>query len=177
MNINNPEELKKYFEEFKELVKNEEADKAMHMLEELLKSIEEQVKVRRAGSIDARGNISISEPQDNCEHIYMSLNHVMEYYIYAFYFKPDCDVVLSELPYGEYYRSYGDLCVKSGRYKAGIEAYSNAICWNPVDLDAILGLAECYKYLNMLKRYMIATKEAYRLCCTRATMARYYRNM
>ena len=41
----------------------------MHMLEELLKSIEEQVKVRRAGSIDARGNISISEPQDNCEHI------------------------------------------------------------------------------------------------------------
>ena len=59
MNINNPEELKKYFEEFKELVKNEEADKAMHMLEELLKSIEEQVKVRRAGSIDARGNISI----------------------------------------------------------------------------------------------------------------------
>lgn len=160
MNINNPEELKKYFEEFKELVKNEEADKAMHMLEELLKSIEEQVKVRRAGSIDARGNISISEPQDNCEHIYMSLNHVMEYYIYAFYFKPDCDVVLSELPYGEYYRSYGDLCVKSGRYKAGIEAYSNAICWNPVDLDAILGLAECYKYLNMLKRYMIVTKEA-----------------
>ena len=107
----------------------------------------------------------------------MSLNHVMEYYIYAFYFKPDCDVVLSELPYGEYYRSYGDLCVKSGRYKAGIEAYSNAICWNPVDLDAILGLAECYKYLNMLKRYMIVTKEAYRLCCTRATMARYYRNM
>ena len=101
----------------------------------------------------------------------------MEYYTYAFYFKPDCDVVLSELPYGEYYRSYGDLCVKSGRYKAGIEAYSNAICWNPVDLDAILGLAECYKYLNMLKRYMIATKEAYRLCCTRATMARYYRNM
>ena len=43
MNINNPEELKKYFEKFKELVKNEEADKAMHMLEELLKSIEEQV--------------------------------------------------------------------------------------------------------------------------------------
>ena len=31
MNINNPEELKKYFEKFKELVKNEEADKAMHI--------------------------------------------------------------------------------------------------------------------------------------------------
>ena len=139
-------------------------------MKNFFKSIEEQVKVRRAGSIDARGNISIKEPQDNCEHIYMSLNHVMEYYIYAFYFKPDCDVVLSELPYGEYYRSHGDLCVKSGRYKAGIEAYSNAICWNPVDLDAILDFAECYKYLNMLKRYMIATKEAYRLCCTRATM-------
>ena len=80
MNINNPEELKKYFEEFKELVKNEEADKAMHMLEELLKSIEEQVKVRRAGSIDARGNISISEPQDNCEHMHFISNLIAMWY-------------------------------------------------------------------------------------------------
>ena len=126
MNINNPEELKKYFEEFKELVKNEEADKAMHMLEELLKSIEEQVKVRRAGSIDARGNISISEPQDNCEHIYMSLNHVMEYYVYACYFEPETDVLCTELPVGEYYRTYGSLCLKLSKFRRAEDAFKKA---------------------------------------------------
>ena len=177
MNINNPEELKKYFEEFKELVKNEEADKAMHMLEELLKSIEEQVKVRRAGSIDARGNISISEPQDNCEHIYMSLNHVMEYYVYACYFEPETDVLCTELPVGEYYRTYGSLCLKISKFRRAEDAFKKAICWNPVDLDSYLGLAECYKNLNMLSRYLDVTKQAYRFCCSRATMARYYRNM
>ena len=177
MNINNPEELKKYFEEFKELVKNEEADKAMHMLEELLKSIEEQVKVRRAGSIDARGNISISEPQDNCEHIYMSLNHVMEYYVYACYFEPETDVLCTELPVGEYYRTYGSLCLKLSKFRRAEDAFKKAICWNPVDLDSYLGLAECYKNLNMLSRYLDVTKQAYRFCCSRATMARYYRNM
>ena len=177
MNINNPEELKKYFEEFKELVKNEEADKAMHMLEELLKSIEEQVKVRRAGSIDARGNISISEPQDNCEHIYMSLNHVMEYYVYACYFEPETDVLCTELPVGEYYRTFGSLCLKLSKFRRAEDAFKKAICWNPVDLDSYLGLAECYKNLNMLSRYLDVTKQAYRFCCSRATMARYYRNM
>ena len=37
--------------------------------------------------------------------------------------------------------------------------------------------ATVYRNLNMLDRYFIVTKQAYRYCCTRATMARYYRNM
>ena len=57
------------------------------------------------------------------------------------------------------------------------DAFKKAICWNPVDLDSYLGLAECYKNLNMLSRYLDVTKQAYRFCCSRATMARYYRNM
>ena len=168
-------ELKSQYGDYEEVFNSGDYDKAADILMKMLDVIElEYEDKRKAGMLDNDLNVRKSEGTDK---IWLCTNHIMEYYIYAFYFKPDCDVVLSELPYGEYYRSYGDLCVKSGRYKAGIEAYSNAICWNPVDLDAILGLAECYKYLNMLKRYMIATKEAYRLCCTRATMARYYRNM
>lgn len=182
------------------MISRGQTDKAA-LLGELLDSIGEQVKVRRAGAVDARGNISISRAETESagentsksrsgaeqsgsgdssgaeNKIYISLSHVMEYYLYAYYYKPEAEVLCSELPYGEYYRTYGDLCLKSQKYKAGADAYKNAICWNPVDLDAVLGLAECYKYLNMLERYLIATKEAYRLCCTKATMARYYRNM
>ena len=174
MNIKKLADVKDRFADYEKIFNSGDYDKAADILSAILERIEECTDERKAGTMD---DTFVKKSDMDGRPIYISLNHVMEYYIYAFYFKPDCDVVLSELPYGEYYRSYGDLCVKSGRYKAGIEAYSNAICWNPVDLDAILGLAECYKYLNMLKRYMIATKEAYRLCCTRATMARYYRNM
>ena len=174
MDIKKLADVKDRFADYEKIFNSGDYDKAADILSAILERIEECTDERKAGTMD---DTFVKKSDMDGRPIYISLNHVMEYYIYAFYFKPDCDVVLSELPYGEYYRSYGDLCVKSGRYKAGIEAYSNAICWNPVDLDAILGLAECYKYLNMLKRYMIVTKEAYRLCCTRATMARYYRNM
>ena len=175
MNIDNIEELKEKFADFKQMFSMERIDEATALLEELLESIEGQSDGRKAGNIDDRGHIRISDKKDNS--IYISLNHVMEYYIYAYYYKPDVQVFCTQLPIDEYYRTYGDLSIKLGRYKAAAKAYKDAICWNPVDLDAILGLAECYKYLNMMERYLIVTKQAYQLCCTRATMARYYRNM
>ena len=109
--------------------------------------------------------------------IWLCTNHIMEYYIYACYFEPEMDVKMPELPIAEYYRTYAELCVKLQKYKRAEDAYKNALCWNPVDLDSYLGLAECYKYLNMITRYLDMTKQAYRFCCTRATMARFYRNM
>jgi len=169
------EELKEKFADFKQMFLEGRIDEAAALIEELLESIEKQFAVRKAGRVDDRGNIGISDEASTV--IYMSLNHVMEYYVYAYYYKPEVQVECMPLPIGEYYRSYGDLSIRLGRYKAAAEAYKSAICWNPVDLDAVLGLAECFKYQNMLKRYLIATKEAYKLCCTRATMARYYRNM
>lgn len=149
-------------------------------LEQMIKALENQEKVRRAGYVDARGNISLSR-EDECvrdnNEINFSLNHVMEYYIYEYYFKPDAGVKCTEHPYARYFREYGDLCMEREKFKAAEASYKDAICWNPVDLDSILALAECYRALNMLERYMIVTRQAYRYCCTRATMARYYRNM
>ncbi len=40
------------------------------------------------------------------DNIYISLNHVMEYYVYAYYYKPDVQVCCTQLPIGEYYRTY-----------------------------------------------------------------------
>lgn len=148
-------------------------------LEDMLEALKTCEKVRRAGSVDKRGNVAISQvDEDNASNdIHISLNHIMEYYIYATYYNPDSSVVVSEKPYGRYFREYGDLLMTKECFRAAEAAYKDAISWNPVDLDSILGLAECYKRLNMLERYLIVTKEAYRYCCTRATMARYYRNM
>ena len=174
VDINNIEELNSFFEEFQQKFQAGEERAAADMLSGLLEDIEKQMPAVKAGCVDERGNISASEEKATCA---ISLNHVMEYYIYAFYYKPDWDVSATQIPIGEYYRTHGELCIKLSRFKEGAESFKKAICWNPVDLDAILGLAECYRNLNMLERYYIVTKQAYRYCCTRATMARYYRNM
>ena len=175
MNFNSLEEVQNRFADFQKIFESGDKEKAAGMLEELLDALEENTSVRRAGKVYKDGHIDMTE--DDGRDVYISLNHVMEYYIYAFYYKPDVDVKCTELPYGAYYRTYGDLCLQLGKYHAAEKAFSKAIAWNSVDLDSILGLAESYKYTNKLQRYLDTTKAAYRYCCTRATMARYYRNM
>ena len=177
MNINHIEDVKGYYEEFKKLYESGEKEKAAEMMKELLENLENNINVRKAGSVSKNDVIAIGGDKDSQKDIYISLNHVMEYYIYAYYFKPEVDVKCTELPYNEYYRTYGALCMTLGKYNAAKEAYIHAIEWNPVDLDSILGLAECYKYIGKLERYIAVTVQGYRYCCTRATMARYYRNM
>ena len=60
--------------------------------------------------------------------IYISLNHVMEYYVYACYFEPETDVLCTELPVGEYYRTYGSLCLKLSKFRRAEDAFKKAIC-------------------------------------------------
>lgn len=175
MDYNKLNELKKRYGNYEEVFKSGDYDKAADILGNVLDVIEEEYKgIRKAGMIDKELVIRKSEGDGQ---IWLCTNHIMEYYIYACYFEPEMDVKMPELPIAEYYRTYAELCVKLQKYKRAEDAYKNALCWNPVDLDSYLGLAECYKYLNMITRYLDMTKQAYRFCCTRATMARFYRNM
>lgn len=163
MNINDVNEVKQEFQKLKELFDQGDKESAAQMIHELLEDIEQQEKDK--------------EKTSGKDAVYLSLNHVMEYYIYVYYFKPETDVLTTELPIHEYYRTYGDLCMQIEKFHAAEAAYKKSIAWNPVDLDSILALAETYKYMNKLQKYLDTTKQAYRYCCTRATMARYYRNM
>lgn len=175
MDYNKLNELKAKYGDYEEVFKSGDYDKAADILKAVLEVIEDEYKgVRKAGMIDKDLVVRKSE---GTGQIWLCTNHIMEYYIYACYFEPDTDISMPELPIAEYYRTYADLCVKLKKYKRAEDAYKNSLCWNPVDLDSYLGLAECYKYLNMLTRYLDMTKQAYRFCCTRATMARFYRNM
>lgn len=184
------EQIKKNFSDFKRIFENGDKEKACDMLKELLDSLEDGLTVRKAGKIQndlsivsgENNDVNGDENNDGKEatgnkEIYISLNHVMEYYIFQYYFKPEANICCSEIPFAHYYRTYGDFCMTIGKYHAANKAYKKAIEWNPVDLDAILGLAETYKYLEKMKKYLKLTKAAHRYCCTRATMARYYRNM
>lgn len=186
MKTDDIEACKKRFADCQALADRKETEEAVRRLKDLLSVLESDRACIPAGSVDRRGNISLNT---NLRHkqaagadaepsaLYISLNHVTEYYIFDYYFKPEEPVAVAGLPYGQYYRTCADLCLQLGRYKAAADGYRHALEWNPVDLDAVFGLAEACKYLNMLERYLLMTRQAYRYCCTRATMARYYRNM
>ena len=117
---------------------------------------------------------SYGEDEDN---IYMSFNHIMEMYIYHFYYKPVKEVKSTDIEYNVLYRTYGFILAQLEEYENAIKAHENAMKWNPVDLDSILSLGEVYKHNNDLDNFMKTTKQAYKYCCTRATMARFYRNV
>lgn len=174
MNIKKLADVKDRFADYEKIFNSGDCDKAADILSAILERIEECTDERKAGTMD---DTFVKKSDMDGRPIYISLNHVMEYYVYACYFEPETDVLCTELPVGEYYRTYGSLCLKLSKFRRAEDAFKKAICWNPVDLDSYLGLAECYKNLNMLSRYLDVTKQAYRFCCSRATMARYYRNM
>ena len=170
MDIKKLADVKDRFADYEKIFNSGDYDKAADILSAILERIEECTDERKAGTMD---DTFVKKSDMDGRPIYISLNHVMEYYVYACYFEPETDVLCTELPVGEYYRTYGSLCLKLSKFRRAEDAFKKAICWNPVDLDSYLGLAECYKNLNMLSRYLDVTKQAYRFCCSRATMARY----
>jgi tetratricopeptide (TPR) repeat protein len=165
MDIKKLADVKDRFADYEKIFNSGDYDKAADILSAILERIEECTDERKAGTMD---DTFVKKSDMDGRPIYISLNHVMEYYVYACYFEPETDVLCTELPVGEYYRTYGSLCQKLSKFRRAEDAFKKAICWNPVDLDSYLGLAECYKNLNMLSRYLDVTKQAYRFCCSRA---------
>lgn len=145
------------YEEVKELIKAGEFVTAKTIMETILAAVE-------------------GAYEENEDSLYMSFNHVMELYIYSYYYKPVKEVRFADIPYNEYYRTYGFVLAQLELFDEAQKAYKNAITWNPVDLDSILSIAEVYKFQNNLEQFLKTTKQIHRFACTRATMARFYRN-
>lgn len=142
-----------------DMIKCNDTAKARTMIEELIASVEGRYV-------------------NDDKNIYLSLNHIMELYEYSYYFKTDRNIKCTDVMYNEYYRTYAQLLCATGEYEKALDACNTAIEWNPVDLESHLQLAEVYILMgNHDEEYRQATENAYRYCCTRATMARYYRNM
>lgn len=146
------------FEAIKDMIKNGDFKRAKILMEEFLAKID-----------------GLYEEEDDC--IYLSLNHVAELYLNAYYNRPVKEVRQPEYPYNEYYRIYGYILTELGQYNSAIAAYETSLKWNGVDIDTIYALGEVYKRTGVLDKYLEVTKSAYNYACTRATMARYYRNL
>ena len=137
MDIKKLADVKDRFADYEKIFNSGNYDKAADILSAILERIEECTDERKAGTMD---DTFVKKSDMDGRPIYISLNHVMEYYVYACYFEPETDVLCTELPVGEYYRTYGSLCLKLSKFRRAEDAFKKAICWNPVDLDSYLGL-------------------------------------
>ena len=106
----------------------------------------------------------------------LSLRHISEVFLYEYYMNPD-----------EYEISKDDL-VRPHLDKAGallseqknneaLQEYLAANMENPVSFEAVSGIIICCKRLGDIEGEYKYTQEMYKLCCTRAELATYYRNL
>lgn len=146
------------YEEVKEMIKKGDYLAAKESLDTIIASVE--------------GTYKETETTE-----FLSFNHIMEFYIYNVVFKPEKQVAATDIPFNEYYRTLGVVCSMMEAYDEAKTALMTALKWNPVDLDTYLSLGEVYKHTGELEEFLKITNEGYRFCCTRATMARYYRNV
>lgn len=108
---------------------------------------------------------------------WFSFNHILETYYYVYFMKDSAQLQYTEYNISAFYRLYGFSLMKLERYEKAEEAYNQAIKWNPVDLDSFVQMAELYKMMKKLEDVKNVTMKFYNYCCTRQTMARFYRNM
>jgi tetratricopeptide (TPR) repeat protein len=107
-----------------------------------------------------------------------SFNHILEVYYFRFFKNAgENDIQYAPLNIGSFYRFYGYILLRLQRYGDAITAYENALDWNPVDLDSLFQLSELYKKTKDLRHTLDTTWDSYNYCCSRATLAHFYRNL
>lgn len=118
----------------------------------------------------------------NLDGNFYSFGHVSEVYMFL-YIKnkdkkiEDLNIRFTEIDLSMFYRLLGLCNIHLGRKQDAIKAYDAALKWNPVDLDSLFQIIELYKAVGRIDSVRKAAKEAYSYCCTRATLAHYYRDI
>lgn len=106
-----------------------------------------------------------------------SFNHILDAYYYDYFIGKGKEIQYNDVNLSAFYRLQGFIKMQRNQYKEACSAYESALEWNPVDLDALLQLGELYKTMENIDACKEITMTAYNYCCTRATLARFYRNL
>lgn len=108
---------------------------------------------------------------------YYSFNHVIESYYYSYFMKDDSELNYAFHNINDYYRLLGFVFMHLERFDDAIMAYNKSLVFNPVDLDTYFQLGELYKKQANLRALKKVSFELYNFCCSRATIAHFYRNL
>ena len=135
-------------------------DKAISLIEPLIKKIEE-----------------IGFFKDDAVSEYHSFDNFFEEILYKYYNEPKKDVRHAQMPLATVYTQYGSLLIDVGRWEDARNALQEALHWNPASAEIIFEYSETYKHTGELDLYFKFARDAFKYCYTPETLARAYRNL
>lgn len=147
----------KEWEGIRQLVQEGQFDAAKAKLLPLLNGLEEHLKTMEGRAFH--------------------FNHIIESYYYDYFIAKGTNFDYLDENIDTGYRLLGFLETELSHYTNAICSYKKALIWNPADLDSMLSLGELYKKKQRPEDCLQISRRAYPFCCTRATLARFYRNM
>lgn len=106
----------------------------------------------------------------------LSLRHILEVYLYEYYKQPD-EYEISEIDLLSPHLDKAYELFESQNFNGALQEYLAASMENPVSFEAISGVVSCCKRLGDVEGEYKYTQDLYNLCCTRAEIAAYYRNL
>ena len=106
----------------------------------------------------------------------LSLRHISEVFLYEYYMNPDEYEISKDDLARPHLDKAGDLLSQQKNNEA-LQEYLAANMENPVSFEAVSGIIICCKRLGDIEGEYKYTQEMYKLCCTRAELATYYRNL
>lgn len=135
-------------------------DKALKMLENLVKKIED---------LNMFQNDQVSE--------YHLFDEFFEEILYRHIYNPAKDLRRAQIPYTEIYFLYGGLLVELKRLDDAREALQKGLRWNPMNFQIMSEYIETFKMDGNMDKFFEKTIEAFKIAIHAPEVARCFRNL
>ena len=106
----------------------------------------------------------------------LSLRHISEVFLYEYYMNPD-EYEISKDDLARPHLDKAGALLSEQKNNEALQEYLAANMENPVSFEAVSGIIICCKRLGDIEGEYKYTHKMYKLCCTRAELATYYRNL
>ncbi|MCR5769736.1 MAG: hypothetical protein K6G87_00730 [Butyrivibrio sp.] len=106
----------------------------------------------------------------------LSLRHISEVFLYEYYMNPG-EYEISEEDLSRPHLDKANSLLTEQKNNEALQEFLAANMENPVSFEAISGIIICCKRLGDIEGEYKYTQDMYKLCCTRAELATYYRNL
>ena len=106
----------------------------------------------------------------------ISIFHISEVFLYEYYFNQS-EYEFTQEDEAQLYIKEAAQDEQEGHIDKALQKYICAHHANPVSVEIYANIIRCYRLMGNLDELYHYTIESYRYCCTRAELARYYRNL
>lgn len=108
---------------------------------------------------------------------YFSFKDAIEVYLYMLVSSRDKEFKQTTIDNSGMYKTYADILIAQNEFDKAFDALELSIKWDPVNVDAILAIAEGYKFRGDVERYIACIKKALDYSLNSRDLAYSYRSL